>query len=82
MYDGTLPREDSYYRRGSVNLQSVLSLVSDCLASLDGQVKLWDIRGTDDAIETIDLLPGGLSAFDVHSASAVFAALVSQSFFV
>ncbi|KNZ76317.1 WD repeat-containing protein mip1 [Termitomyces sp. J132] len=42
-------------------------------ASLDGQVKLWDLRGSDDAVETIDLLPDGLSAFDVHPASAVFA---------
>ncbi|KAG6857290.1 hypothetical protein H0H87_006483 [Tephrocybe sp. NHM501043] len=41
-------------------------------ASLDGQVKLWDLRGSDFPVETIDLLPDGLSAFDVHSASAVF----------
>ncbi|KAG5644146.1 hypothetical protein DXG03_009040 [Asterophora parasitica] len=43
-------------------------------ASLDGQVKLWDLRGSDNAIETIDLLPNGLSAFDVHSTSGVLAA--------
>ncbi|KAG5654155.1 hypothetical protein H0H81_006867 [Sphagnurus paluster] len=43
-------------------------------ASLDGQVKLWDLRGSDNAVETIDLLPNGLSAFDVHSTSGVFAA--------
>ncbi|RDB29372.1 Target of rapamycin complex 1 subunit mip1 [Hypsizygus marmoreus] len=43
-------------------------------ASLDGQVKLWDLRGSDNAIETLDILPKGLSAFDVHSTSGVFAA--------
>ncbi|KAF5385356.1 hypothetical protein D9615_001068 [Tricholomella constricta] len=43
-------------------------------ASLDGQVKLWDLRGSDNAVETFDVLPNGLSAFDVHSTSGVLAA--------
>ncbi|KAG6849018.1 hypothetical protein H0H93_011963, partial [Arthromyces matolae] len=45
-------------------------------ASLDGQVKLWDCRGSDNAIETLDPLSDnyGLSAFDVHPVSGVFAA--------
>jgi len=43
-------------------------------ASLGGQVKIWDLRGPDSAVETIDVQPQGLSAFDVHSTSGVFAA--------
>jgi len=43
-------------------------------ASLDGQVKLFDLRGADFAAMNWDLLPKGLSAFDVHSNSGVFAA--------
>ncbi|KAA1478089.1 hypothetical protein DENSPDRAFT_934104 [Dentipellis sp. KUC8613] len=43
-------------------------------ASLNGEIKLWDIRGSDRAVESWDLFPGGLSAFDVHPQSGVFAA--------
>jgi len=43
-------------------------------ASLDGQVKLFDLRGADYAAMTWDLHPSGLSAFDVHPNSGVFAA--------
>ncbi|KAG6812628.1 hypothetical protein H0H92_001711 [Tricholoma furcatifolium] len=42
-------------------------------ASLDGTVKLWDLRGPDTAVETINLLLDGLAAFDVHPTAAVFA---------
>lgn len=42
-------------------------------AGLDGEVKLWDLRGPDVAQETWDLFPGGLSAFDVHPQTGVFA---------
>jgi regulatory associated protein of mTOR len=46
--------------------------------SLSGEVKLWDIRGSDraatrEALETWDVLPGGLAAFDVHAQCGVFA---------
>ena len=44
--------------------------------SLDGQVKLFDLRGPDFAATTWDLLPKSLSAFDVHPISGVFAAYV------
>ena len=44
--------------------------------SLDGQVKLFDLRGADFAAMTWNLQPKGLSAFDVHSISGVFAAYV------
>jgi len=43
-------------------------------AGLDGQVKLFDLRGADFAAMTWDLQPKTLSAFDVHSISGVFAA--------
>ena len=44
--------------------------------SLDGEVKLWDIRGGDSAMQTWDMFPHGLSAFDVHEQTEVFAAYV------
>ncbi|KAF7347293.1 Target of rapamycin complex 1 subunit mip1 [Mycena venus] len=43
-------------------------------ASLDGKVKLWDLRGPDSCAQTWDLLPDGLSAFDCHPTTGVFAA--------
>ncbi|KAF8808186.1 hypothetical protein BYT27DRAFT_6605724 [Phlegmacium glaucopus] len=46
-------------------------------ASLDGQVKLFDLRGADFAATTWDLHPKGLSAFDVHPLAGVFAATSS-----
>ncbi|KAE9410212.1 hypothetical protein BT96DRAFT_952907 [Gymnopus androsaceus JB14] len=44
-------------------------------ASVEGEVKLWDLRGrTDHAVTTWDLMQDiGLSAFDVHSTAEVFA---------
>ncbi|CCM02264.1 uncharacterized protein FIBRA_04347 [Fibroporia radiculosa] len=41
--------------------------------SLDGEVMLWDIRGGDRPVRTWDLCPQGLSAFDVHDQTEVFA---------
>ncbi|KAJ7511862.1 hypothetical protein B0H11DRAFT_2268846 [Mycena galericulata] len=43
-------------------------------ASLDGKVKLWDLRGPDVASMTWDVHPHGLSAFDCHPTTGVFAA--------
>ncbi|KAJ6604969.1 hypothetical protein B0H10DRAFT_2077476 [Mycena sp. CBHHK59/15] len=43
-------------------------------ASLDGKVKLWDLRGADVAAMTWDVQPRGLSAFDCHPTTGVFAA--------
>lgn len=48
--------------------------------SLDGQVKLWDLRGSDNAVKTWDVHPNGLSAFDVHTTTGVFAAYVTGIF--
>uniref|UniRef100_A0A0W0FX59 C2H2-type domain-containing protein n=1 Tax=Moniliophthora roreri TaxID=221103 RepID=A0A0W0FX59_MONRR len=42
-------------------------------ASLDGEVKLWDLRGKDEAVQTWKFMPSGLSAFDVHNNTEVFA---------
>ena len=46
--------------------------------SLDGQVKLWDLRGSDNAVKTWDVHPNhsGISAFDVHSTTGVFVTYV------
>jgi regulator-associated protein of mTOR len=44
------------------------------LDSLDGTVKLWDLRGAGVAAKSWDVHPSGLSAFDVHSQTGVFAA--------
>jgi hypothetical protein len=41
--------------------------------SLDGEIKLFDIRGADIAVATWNIHPGGLSAFDVHLRAEVFA---------
>ncbi|KAG1800474.1 WD40-repeat-containing domain protein [Suillus plorans] len=41
--------------------------------SLAGEVRLWDLRGSDTAIQAWDLHHTGLSVFDVHSQTGVFA---------
>ena len=51
-------------------------LISVCPDSLDGEVKLWDIRGGDAPLQTWDLFPHGLSTFDVHEQTEVFAVYV------
>ncbi|EKM61656.1 uncharacterized protein PHACADRAFT_248390 [Phanerochaete carnosa HHB-10118-sp] len=48
-------------------------------ASVDGDVKLFDIRGSQQPVYTWDLFPQGLSAFDVHDLTGVFAATSSVS---
>ncbi|KAI0321261.1 hypothetical protein OF83DRAFT_1100511 [Amylostereum chailletii] len=48
-------------------------------ASVSGEVKLWDVRGPDRAVETWDSFPNGLSAFDVHPQCGVFAGLSAVS---
>ncbi|KAI0640244.1 hypothetical protein C8Q77DRAFT_121368 [Trametes polyzona] len=45
--------------------------------SMDGEVKLWDLRGGDSPVQTWDLFPQGLSTFDVHEQTEVFAATSS-----
>lgn len=42
-------------------------------ASLNGEIKLWDIRGSDRPAHSWDLFPNGLSAFDAHEQTGVFA---------
>ena len=49
--------------------------MSDGSYSLDGEVKLFDIRSPVAAQEW-DMYPHGLSAFDVHELTGVFAASV------
>ncbi|KAI0756148.1 hypothetical protein C8Q80DRAFT_1115762 [Daedaleopsis nitida] len=45
--------------------------------SLDGEVKLWDIRGGDAPMQTWEMFRNGLSSFDVHEQTEVFAATSS-----
>ncbi|KAI0829041.1 hypothetical protein BC628DRAFT_1362076 [Trametes gibbosa] len=45
--------------------------------SMDGEVKLYDLRGGDVPVQTWDLFSQGLSAFDVHEQTEVFAATSS-----
>ncbi|KAG6334285.1 hypothetical protein ID866_4800 [Astraeus odoratus] len=42
-------------------------------ASLAGEVRLWDIRGSNRPVQALDLHPSGLSTFDVHPQAGVFA---------
>lgn len=42
--------------------------------SLDGEVKLWDLRGTDHPVDKWFIHHGGLATFDVHPLTGVFAA--------
>ncbi|KIJ66511.1 hypothetical protein HYDPIDRAFT_109558 [Hydnomerulius pinastri MD-312] len=42
-------------------------------ASLTGEVRLWDTRGSNHAAHAWDLHHGGLSSFDVHPQTGVFA---------
>lgn len=44
---------------------------------IDGEVKLFDLRSSDYATRTWNIHPDGLSAFDVHPISNVFAAYVT-----
>jgi len=46
------------------------------IISLDGQVKLFDLRSADQAIETWKPHKTGLASFDVHNNSGVFASYV------
>uniref|UniRef100_D8PM15 Raptor N-terminal CASPase-like domain-containing protein n=1 Tax=Schizophyllum commune (strain H4-8 / FGSC 9210) TaxID=578458 RepID=D8PM15_SCHCM len=42
-------------------------------ASLDGEVKLWDLRGSEMSVQTWDTQSTGISAFDIHPLTSVFA---------
>lgn len=47
--------------------------------SLSGEVRLWDPRGSDRAAHVWDLHPTGLSCFDVHPQTGLFATYVNVS---
>ncbi|KAL1726713.1 hypothetical protein EV714DRAFT_254690 [Schizophyllum commune] len=42
-------------------------------ASLDGEVKLWDLRGSEVSVQTWHTQSTGISAFDIHPLTPVFA---------
>jgi len=73
-FAGNHTLETNSYQGGWCQLLSQLSglPLSYCF-SMSGEVKLWDIRGSDRAVETWDVFPGGLAAFDVHEQCGVFA---------
>ncbi|KAH8094700.1 hypothetical protein BXZ70DRAFT_975660 [Cristinia sonorae] len=80
LFDRRLEEEDAVVRTYSQHeswVQNVKShpLIHDQFlsASLDGEVRLWDIRGPD-SLQTWDVHPQGISVFDVHEQTGVFAA--------
>lgn len=75
MFVGTQNLAGNFYLQGKLSKLIWHTLFWQC-HSLDGQVKLFDLRGADFAAMTWDLQPKSLSAFDVHSISGVFAAYV------
>jgi len=79
VFDRRLEEEDSIVRTYSEHtswVQNVRWHPSGGIlsASLDGEVKLWDLRSSNAAGKTWDLYPSGMAAFDVHCQSGVFAA--------
>ena len=66
--------------QGNLYLLYIARTCTDKLVmrSLDGEVKLWDLRGPDRATQTWNIHPTGLSAFDVHPQTGVFAAEVNN----
>ena len=45
-------------------------------SSLDGDVKLWDIRGGSSSLDGWKMFPEGLSTFDMHDQCGVYAGQV------
>ncbi|KAI0370082.1 hypothetical protein BV20DRAFT_1113337 [Pilatotrama ljubarskyi] len=81
IFDRRLEEDDavvrSYHQHTSwvQNVKWHPTLVGQFLSgSHDGEVKLWDIRGGDEPLQTWDMFSQGLSAFDVHEQTEVFAA--------
>ncbi|KAG1895083.1 WD40-repeat-containing domain protein, partial [Suillus fuscotomentosus] len=80
IFDRRLEEEDamvrSYHDHHSwvQNVKYHLHISGQFLSgSLAGEVRLWDLRGSDTAIQAWDLHHMGLSAFNVHSQTGVFA---------
>ncbi|EPQ60061.1 WD40 repeat-like protein [Gloeophyllum trabeum ATCC 11539] len=81
LFDRRLPEEDAIVRSYCEHVSWIQNtrwhptLSGKFLsASLDGEVKIWDLRA-DAAINNWEMFPHGLSAFDVHPQAGVFAAL-------
>jgi len=47
------------------------------ICSLAGEVRLWDVRSCDRAVQAWDPHPTGLSCFDVHPQTGLFATCVN-----
>ncbi|PPQ79360.1 hypothetical protein CVT25_002630 [Psilocybe cyanescens] len=86
VFDGRLEDDDAIVRTYSdhtswvQNVRWHPTLSGQLLsAGIDGEVKLFDLRSSDYATRTWNIHPDGLSAFDVHPISNVFAANSSIS---
>ena len=51
---------------------------TDPLISVDGEIRLWDIRANNQSIHDWRVHSDGLSDFDVHNKAAVFARYVQN----
>jgi len=81
LFDRRLPEEDAIVRSYCEHLSWIENarwhptLSGKFLsASLDGEVRIWDLRA-DAAVNSWEVYPQGISAFDVHCQAGVFAAL-------
>jgi hypothetical protein len=52
---------------GDYNIQMTV------VGSLEGDVKIWDMRGSGNPVRMMELHPQGLASFDVHSQTGVVA---------
>lgn len=79
MFDQRLEEEESIIRTFSEHTSWIQKIRPNptnsyqfLSASLDGEVKLWDLRGHHGSIDTWQF-SNGLAAFDAHSLADIFA---------
>lgn len=69
------PTESNHQRKVCSVLTFAMSpVLTNILSSVNGEVKLWDLRGSDRAVQTWNVHPNGIAAFDVHPQTGIFAA--------
>lgn len=59
-------------------MRRLCGMSAKTIVSLDGDVKLWDLRHTHQAMNAWAPQPNGLAAFDVHPTTRVFASSVDD----
>lgn len=75
MFVGIRPTADNIFLQGKCKSSICCqNAPSSTVRSLDGQVKLFDIRASEVPIQTWNPLPSGstVAAFDVHALTPVF----------